>query len=438
MLSPRCVIITILCLAASRHVVALAAEAEAAAAAAESEPTCTDAITQLSSTSDDWRETMFDQIIADDYESLDSTLPGSVATLKKRRAHLCWHKHSTFLEHLLGVHHILRLWGQGETVGRVGLLHSAYSNSYVNLALFDPNDENERTIMKDMIGAQAEELVHLFCIIDRQDLVVNVLLRNYNNKDGVGIPPDGIYVPHLRHPHNETVFLSAETLRMLLVFSMADVADQHFGWQDRLFSGDAMVNGMYSPSSSDNNDPANKHHQSTALWPGLSQPGLWMSYASSLGAIARTFQFESSSNTDQTTQLLVADLPPVFDNCTKLLSGEDEAKARDLYWSVVTDDELRETDAVIDALEQCVAFNPWAFEPYVILAQKYLHRNDFEHATRTTERALELQLQWGTAWDKRLSFNAWVAWTRVLHQRAQDELDWPQNSFDVNNFGMVR
>lgn len=238
----------------------------------ESEPTsCND-------TQPSWRETIFDQILGDDYLGLDSTLPGSVAILKKRRAHLCWHKHSTFLEHLLGVHNILRLWGQGEIIGRVGLLHSAYSNSYVNLALFDPKDEEERNIMKDMIGEQAEDLVHLFCIIDRQDLVVNVLL----NKDG-GIPSDGIEVPHLRNPE-ETVFLSAETLRMLLVFSMADVADQHFGWQDRLFSGDAMINGMYSPG----NDPAT--HQSTALWPGLSQPGLWMSYASSLGAIVRAFK----------------------------------------------------------------------------------------------------------------------------------------------------
>lgn len=64
--------------------------------------------------------------------------------------------------------------------------------------------------------------------------------------------------------------------------------------------------------------------------------------------------------------------------------------------------------------------------------------NDFENGKRTAGRVLQLQLEWGTDWDKRLSFNAWVAWTRVIHQRSEDELDWPQNSFDVNNFGMVR
>jgi hypothetical protein len=83
------------------------------------------------------------------------------------------------------------------------------------------------------------------------------------------------------------------------------------------------------------------------------------------------------------------------------------------------------------------SLNPWYFECHVLLAQKYLHRNDNEMAKQAAERALELQLAWGTAYDKRMSFPAWVAWTRVLHKRAVEELGWPKNSWDVNNFGMV-
>lgn len=366
------------------------------------------------------RETVFEQILAADYESLDVTLPNSVLELKNRGAHRCWHKHSTFLEHLLGVHNILRLWNQGETIGRVGLLHSAYSNSYVNLALFDPNDEAERQLMKGLVGDEAEDLVHMFCIIDRQSVVVNTLLK------GGFIPKEGIYVPHLRKPEEE-VFLSAESLRMLVVFTMADMADQYFGWQDRLFGGDEMINSMLLP------DDHPESHDSTALWPGLSQPGLWMSYLSELGAVARTF----ISTDANVSSGLVADLPPVFNDCTELLRREDEAKARDLYWSVMTG-QIREFDDVIATLNASIAHNPWAFEAHVVLAQKYLHKNNFEDAKKAASRALELQLQWGTAWDKRLSFAAWVAWTRVMYQRAEDKLNWPANSWDVNNFGLVR
>jgi hypothetical protein len=369
-----------------------------------------------------WREDLFELILADDYDSLDPTLSASISQLKARGAHRCWHKHSTFLEHLVGVHNILRLWGQGQQIGRVGLFHSAYANSYVNLALFDPNEESERKVMSDMVGTTAEDIIHMFCIINRQKVVVDTLL-----KQGV-IPPEGIAVPHLRNPE-ETVFLSAETLRMLVVFTMADMSDQYFGWQDRLFGGDEMANSMLLPNDSV------ASHDSRAIWPGLSQPGIWMSYISELGAVARTFKTNAESEYDPEDQRLV-DLPPVFENCTKILTREDEKKARDFYWMVVTGKAKYVTD-IIASLEIAINHNPWAFEPYVILAQKYLHENNFDAAMLAAEKALDLQLQWGTAWDKRLSFPAWVAWTRVMYQRAEARLDWPENSWDVNNFGLV-
>ena len=102
-------------------------------------PTCSDATFNITE--------MMELILAEDYETMDpAILPQSIAALKQRGAHRCWHKHSTFLQHLTGVHNILRLWGQGPTIGRVGLFHSAYSNSYVNLALLDP--ATERHVMQ--------------------------------------------------------------------------------------------------------------------------------------------------------------------------------------------------------------------------------------------------------------------------------------------------
>lgn len=368
-------------------------------------------------------------ILASEYESLDPlVLTNSIKALKERGAHRCWHKHSTFLEHLLGVHNILRLWGQGRIIARVGLFHSAYSNSYVNLALFDP--AQERQTMKDLIGDAAEEFVHLFCIIDRQQVVVNTLL-----KQGY-IPSEGLSVPHLRDPTTQ-VYLSPETLRMLIVFTMSDMADQYFGWQDMLFGGGGNEGSMIIPGQ----DLAERH-DATALWPGASKPGLWMSYLSQLAAVARTFSPEwrtvsEDENNNQDAGGRLLDMPPVFNNGTETLSVEDEAIARDLYWSVIMG-QVSDNDEVIATLEACIRKNPWAFEPRVVLAQKFFHRNDFDAVLDTAGRALELQQQWGIAWDKRLSFAAWVAWTRVLYQRAEDRKPWPENSWEVNNLGLVR
>lgn len=366
----------------------------------------------------------FESILAGDWDELDATvLPNSIHMLKERGAHRCWHKHSNFLEHLVGVHNILRLWGQGETIGRVGLFHSAYSNSYVNLALFDP--ATEREIMIDLVGEKAETLVHMFCIIDRQAVVVNTLL-----KQGF-IPRDGLIVPHLRY-HDQEVYLSPETLRLLVVFTMADIADQYFGWQDLLFGGGGMDGSMIIPGT----DQLERHN-ANAMWPGVSKPGLWMSYLSDLAQVARTYDPTWNAHENRQASNSTVNIPPVFENCTKRLSVENEAAARDLYWNVVTRDST-DHDATISILKQCIEMNPWAFEPWVMLAQKHLHKNDFDASLFCSTRALELQHVWGTAWDKRLSFGAWVAWTRVLKQRSEKREPWPTNSWEVNNLGLVR
>lgn len=249
----------------------------------------------------------FQQILMEDFESLDPSLPKVIQELKLRGAHKCWHKHSTFLQHLVGVHNILRLWGQSRGMGRVGLLHSAYSNSYVNLALFDP--QKERHQMQSLVGRDAEELIHTFCIIDRQDVVVNTLTKRRH------IPSTGLTVPHLREK-NATVYLSPDFLQSLVIFTMADIADQYFGWQDVLFQGKMLL-----PPTDDSTGEDKDVHNPNALWPGISKPGLWMNFVSKLCAVAATYQGTMP-------------LPPVFNNCSVIITEEHEAQARDLYWKV--------------------------------------------------------------------------------------------------------
>ncbi|GAX19989.1 hypothetical protein FisN_1Lh537 [Fistulifera solaris] len=403
----------------SSRFIVKAAERTFATASVYSPPECFLSAETITNSS---RNATFELILAEDYDQLDGpVLATSIGALKQRGAHRCWHKHSTFLEHLVGVHNVLRLWGQGQKIARVGLFHSAYSNSYVNLALFDP--WTERDVMTRLIGPEAEELVHLFCIIDRQKVVVNTVL-----KQGF-IPLEGLSVPHLREADKE-VFLSAETLRLLVVFTMADIADQYFGWQDQLFGGGGEAGSMIIPGQ-DRED----RHDTAALWPGVSKPGLWMSYVSDLAQVVKRFHDEMGSARDEALPAI----PPVFANGTSTLLLQDEEKARDLYWSVVSSSGEPDNDPknTIQQLQECHERNPWAFEPLVLLAQKLLHQNDHERAQAAATQALQLQQDWGTAWDKRLSFGAWVAWTRVLLQRASERDPWPTNSWEVNNLGLV-
>jgi hypothetical protein len=358
------------------------------------------------------RTHVLERILARAHDESDA-IRRSIDLLKRRGAHLCWHKHSSFLDHLVGVSDILWLWGQDESLRLVGLFHSAYSNSYVNLALLNP--ETERHILRDVIGETAEAVVFMFCSINRQDIVVNTLL-----KQGF-IPAEGLTVPNIRG--GPDVYLSPDVLFRLAVFTMADIADQYFGWQDDLFGGGGTHGSMIIPGQDDQD-----RHEPTALWPGICKPGLWTSYVSQLARVAASF-VNSPMNT------AASSMPPVFDSGSRTLSVESDALARDLYWSVVNEDVPY--DQVAAVLESCIAANPWVFEPRVLLAQRRLQAGNFTGAVEAASQALDLQHQWGSAWDKRMALNAWVAWTRVIKQRAEAREPWPNNSWGVNNLGLV-
>ncbi|KAG1662815.1 hypothetical protein FOA52_009029 [Chlamydomonas sp. UWO 241] len=145
-------------------------------------------------------------------------------------------------------------------------------------------------------------------------------------------------------------------------------------------------------------------------------------------------------------------LPPVFGGCTQLVIECDQQAALDAYWEVVVS--CGQADRRPDAcrlLEAAVAANPYVAEPHVLLAQAHLHSDRPASALPHAEAALRLALQWGTAWDKRLSWDAWVAWVRVLLHAARSGVAsgatdggvvagaWPaaDKPFGMINLGMV-
>ena len=62
----------------------------------------------------------------------------------------------------------------------------------------------------------------------------------------------------------------------------------------------------------------------------------------------------------------------------------------------------------------------------------------FYEAESSARKALELNFMWGCSWDKRMAWEAWIAWNRVLLQRSVDRISWPTSSWGVINYGLVR
>ena len=72
------------------------------------------------------------------------------------------HSSRTLLDHLIGTHDILQGWGKAQIVLDAGLFHSVYGT-----AKFMPNKGlvDNRQVIIDLIGDQAEEIVYWFCIL---------------------------------------------------------------------------------------------------------------------------------------------------------------------------------------------------------------------------------------------------------------------------------
>jgi len=337
-------------------------------------------------------------LVRHDHRRIEPRLAEMLAVLARQGAREIWHKHGTFYDHLLGVWRILAAWEQPAEVCRLGLMHSVYSNSFVRMKVFDA-DHGERTAVRALIGEEAERLVHLFCTIRREELL------GLRDED---VPDAGVAIG--LHGREGTVRVSRRDLGIFLVVTMADCAEQHFGWQDRLFAlpdGDGVRRG-------------GPH----ALWPGDNRPGLWMGLNAQLGRRA--------------ARCGAAPLPPVFAGCTAVLRRDPEREARDLCWQVVSDPELQEEPGrAEELLSRAVERNPFVAEPHVLLAQLHVGRGRWDDALREARAALALLAQWATTWDKRLSWEAWIAWARVLAKAAR-ERDWPDTAFGVISLGEVR
>ncbi|GLT63102.1 hypothetical protein SLA2020_356870 [Shorea laevis] len=395
-------------------------------------------------------------------EAVDKKLPAQVAALRSVGAGECWHKHGNFLEHLMDIRRILKIWKAPDYVCLCGLFHSAYSNSYVNLAIFDPN--TGRDVVRGHVGEAAERLIHLFCVIPRQSIIHDDLLFKYSDSELIEhlkqseisiknakekglfnreeiwrkklntlIPANGITMKHIKT--GEDVVVSRRILATFLMMTIADFSDQLFGFQDQLFDN---YDGRLDFSE----------NSYTALWPGDGKRGLWLNSASRMGAIytllvreeeiyveerKRTGVIEVDKGKDEDIDLVV---PPVFDGCTKVVDAKGQVEARDLYWEAVClkDNPKGGQGKTEELLLGSIEKNPFVGEPYLVLSKLYLSQERFEEAEKLAEKGLTLLLGWGSPWDKRMPWGGWVAWARVLAK----EKAWPNTSWGILKLGLVR
>ncbi|KAI5397295.1 uncharacterized protein LOC127091541 [Lathyrus oleraceus] len=423
------------------------------------------------STSSEYLETLLTSakpFIRNELSSINTNLPSLITILHSRGASECWHKHGTFLEHLVDIFRILHLWKSPYPVSLCGLFHSAYSNSYVNLAIFDPSTSRE--IVREHVGVEAERLIHLFCVVPRQTLIHDDLLFHYTDKElcddlekselslkdakekGIFngderwrkklqglVPVDGVKVKHIRT--GEDVNVSRRVVAVFVMMTMADFSDQLFGFQDMLFEN---FDGRLEF----------KGNNFGAVWPGNGKPGLWLNSISRMGAVYNLILREEEIFLEEKKRVGVGEgegrvnvvdcerdedielvLPPVFDKCSKVLDAGDQIVARDLYWEALSCEEGMEK--IEELLVKSIEKNPFVGEPHVVLSQVYLTKGRFEEGERESERGLTLLLEWGCHWDKRVSWEGWISWTRVLLMKAKEK-SWPNNSWGILNLGLVK
>lgn len=341
-------------------------------------------------------------LLARDYAAVDPELGRAIHLLAGRNAAVSWHKHGVFLDHLIGTYRILRLWGEPRATCLCGLFHSVYANEYVDLALF--NARTERGVLADAMGREVEDLVYILCLMPRTEFA----LRMLDDKTAID---RGMT---LRDPQGGASWeLPAETVRAFLAVTIADFAEQWFDWQDQVMDS--------YPHTEERRHSA--EHWTKALWPGSLRPSATnMSLMSRLARRLPEF---------------AAPLPPIFDRCSQVLSPEDEAAATDLYWRVAGGGPMPESiGRAADMLGEAVARNPWMPEPHLHLAQLELLDGNFSAAGEHALRGLRLLLEWGTPCDKRIPWEGWVAWSRVLLKGAREHR-WPQTLRALNNLGLV-
>jgi hypothetical protein len=116
------------------------------------------------------------------------------------------HSGASLWTHLLGTFEILSAWGAPPPVCVAGLIHSIYATQYFRTAIISPARRRE---VAALVGARAERLAHLFCVVERQSI---------RSTSGVGTL--------VSHHGGRTLTVPASVLRDLRLIDLANETEQ--------------------------------------------------------------------------------------------------------------------------------------------------------------------------------------------------------------------
>ncbi len=139
---------------------------------------------------------------------MDVMNPRHAALLEELDAHVTPHSRRTLLDHLQGTHDLLVEWENEPDIFVAGLFHSVYG-TYV----FEKQsaDISMREQIRDVIGPNAERLVHLFCVTDRRCFYEHLGESSIDLHDIV---------------HDCDLELERDTLAALIEIEVANVVEQ--------------------------------------------------------------------------------------------------------------------------------------------------------------------------------------------------------------------
>jgi aspartyl/asparaginyl beta-hydroxylase (cupin superfamily) len=261
----------------------------------------------------------------------------------------------TLYEHLLNTGELLRRWRQPEAVALAGALCQIYSNQFSSRPIAT---RVARDAIRDLVGMTAERLAWLFGAISWIHLAEHL-------DEMPDVPKTGMMV-NLRPPdHHDKIAVSRNDLLYLLAMHMASEAE-----------GSSGESG---------------------------EPGLWLARISRIGSHIRRNG---------------RDAPPVFAGCSETVLLDAEVGARDKYLAGM-DALCRDINVADQYFASAHASCPWTAEPLIWRAFVALWRMDVAEADSLSREAAAVMHVWGTAWDKRLTFNEWL-WLLSVLQRGID------------------
>jgi hypothetical protein len=296
-----------------------------------------------------------------------------------------------------------------------------------------------------LAGAAAERWTWLFCRVPRHELVytrlVDPLIYGIGTAAAAAPPPASSLLGWRDAPPTyalpdagavtlkdirtgEPLPLDAYEVGTLLALSIADFAEQWHGWQDALFETRA--------------DGGRMRYAGTAahtLWPGDGRPGLWLHTLSHVGRLVVAANAALAAAGDARRVAV----PPVFGGCSYVVSAAQQSACAEAYWRASTQLATPEhAAAALQALQEAIDACPAVGEPFVLLAQLQLQAGDWAAAAASAAQGVNLLLAWGTCWDKRMPWGAWVAWGRVCAESAAKQA-WPAPDapFGIINLGLV-